>query len=622
MCGLAGIAGRTAEKEQIRAALRCVEHRGPDDHGVYEDSQLSLVHTRLSIIDPSRAGHQPMKDEATGVVIACNGEIYNYRELRLGLDGEDFRSQSDTEVVLRLYLRHGITSINMLRGMFALVIWDPRTRTLHLCRDRFGIKPLYYHHEGDVLAFSSEIKGLTALGVPVSLNRKMVYEYLRYGLTAHNQETFFDQIFGLEPGTILTFREGRIEKTTYWTPHYLAPDEQTSTDIEEEVWEALQEAVGLHLVSDVPIGISLSSGLDSRFLVNLLGKLGRREFHTFTWGYDEPEYDEIIRLEDAEFPSTLERHHLRVRPEEMLDSLQRAIHYFELPLGGLGTLAAYQLMQVPQELGIKVLLSGEGADETFGGYKYYYYSYFRDLSESGQMDLLQWELDCFARTNGERMEIGSPDFRRQVLNESTSVRAPDGTSLGGLDFIGPGLTPWAEEDTGETSETAVTDGLDQLRTAMVRDLTQWKIPKLLWFQDRASMAWGVETRVPFLDHKLVELAYRLPANLIIRDGVSKYLLKHMLQRFCGVDLSSTIKHYVSAPQREWLKGPQYQAVNRYLDEGILAQSNLVNYEAWKSAYAEYAKSPELGNSFFVWKMVNLEALLREFFQNDQPLVRT
>lgn len=215
------------------------------------------------------------------------------------------------------------------------------------------------------------------------------------------------------------------------------------------------------------------------------------------------------------------------------------------------------------------------------------------------------------------MEIGSPNFRRQVLNDTDSVRAPDGTSLGGLDFVGPALAPWAEGDTGESNETTLPDGLDQLRAAMLRDLTKLKVPKLLWFQDRSSMAWGVETRVPFLDHKLVELVYRLPADLIIRDGVSKYLLKRLLQRFCGVDLSSTVKHYMSAPQREWLKGPQYQAVNQYLDEGLLAQSGLVDYESFKGAYAKYSLSPELGNSFFVWKMVNLEALLREFFQHDQ-----
>ena len=559
-----------------------------------------------------------MKDDATGVVIAYNGEIYNYRELKAQLRGESFRSQSDTEVILRLYLRHGMACGKMLRGMFAFAIWDPRSRTVHLCRDRFGIKPLYYHYDGDALVFSSEIKGLIALGVPVKLNLHVVYDYLKYGRTAHTAETFFNPIRSLEPGTVLSLHDGQIQKTTYWSPLNITPEQEPPRDIEEKLWELLQETLGLHMISDVPIGISLSSGLDSQFIVRLLSRIGCGEFHTFTFGYDEPEYDEIIRVQRVKFPLPLTQHYLRTRPEEMLGSLQHAIYYFEGPLGGLGTLSAYRLMQVTRDVGIKVLLSGEGADETFGGYKYYYYAYFRDLYESGQTALLQRELEAFARTNGQRLEMGSADFQRQVLNDTAAVRAPDGTSLGGDGFLGPVLLEWAEEDACQAGKTEKMQRHGHLRAAMLRDLIEFKIPKLLWFQDRASMAWGIETRVPFLDHKLVEFVYRLPANWIIRDGVSKCLPKRLLQRYGSVDYSSSVKHYVATPQREWLKGPLYEVVNRYLDEGCLARSGLVNYTRWKRAYAEYTRSPELGNSFFVWKMINLEAMLQEFFGGRIP----
>lgn len=613
MCGIAGVVGIALQAQQISEGLRSLEHRGPDTHGVYQDSEITLLHTRLSIIDLSAAARQPMKDDASGVIIAYNGEIYNYRELKAQLAGEPFITESDTEVILRLYLRHGMACVDLLRGMFAFAIWDPRTRTLHLCRDRFGIKPMYYWHSRNTFVFSSEIKGMAALGTPLTLNRRVVYEYLKYGRTADNPETFFSPVRSMEPGTILSLKEGQLHETSYWSPLTIMEDQETAGDVEEELWELLQETMRLHLVSDVPVGISLSSGLDSRFIVTLLSQMGHRDFHTFTWGYDEPEYDEIIRLENSGFPSSLTHHHLRCRPEEMLDSLERAVRYFELPLGGLGTLAAYEMMQLPHDFGIKVLLSGEGADETFGGYKYYYYSYFRDLYESGQTELLQRELQAFRRTNGEVLELGSADFQSKVLGETTSVRAPDGTTLGGRDFLGPDLAQWAAEDEAVANGPLELQQHGHLRGVMLRDLTEWKIPKLLWFQDRASMAWGIETRVPFLDHKLVEYMYRLPSNWIIRDGVSKYSLKRLLRRYGGVDHLDTVKHYVSAPQREWLKGPLYQAVNRYLDEGCLAQSGLLDYEGFKGAYAAYAQSPELGNSFFVWKMINLEALLREFF---------
>ena len=617
MCGIAGCVGKMPNPEQIGNTIDRLEHRGPDSRGVYQDAAACLIHTRLSIIDLTSAGNQPMKDDATGVVVILNGEIYNYKELRAGLAGVTFSSQSDTEVLLQIYLRSGMDCARMLRGMFAFAIWDPRIQTLHLCRDRMGIKPVYYHLDSDGLVFSSEIKGIISLGVPPVLNPGTTYEYLKYGRTAHTEETFFKGITSLEPATTLSFCQGQVREETYWSPPQETPEETESQDVEEELWEILKENMRAHLVSDVPVGISLSSGLDSRLIVSVLSELGCSDLHTFTWGYEEPEYDEIIRLEDQKFATPLTQHHLRTRPGEMLDNLERAISFYETPLGGLGTLAGYCMMQLPHDLGIKVLLSGEGADEIFGGYKYFYYSYFRDLFESGKTDLLQRELDAFALTNGEKLTIGSPEFQTQVLNETTSVRAPDGTSLGGREFI---QDSFAELATGSTagnhgSKTSTNDatGLDHLRRVMLRDLTQWKVPKLLWFQDRASMAWGVETRVPFLDHNLVEYAYRLPPNCIIRDGVSKYMLKRLLLRYGGVDHTKLVKHYVSAPQREWLKGPLFQQIIEYLDDGYVVQSGMVDYEAWKNAYFDYAQIPELGNSFFVWKMVNLEAMMGEFF---------
>ncbi len=613
MCGIAGIVGRALQVDAVEKALRAIRHRGPDGHGVCVDEDACLIHTRLSIIDLSEAAGQPMRDQSTGVSIVYNGEIYNYRELRAAMQGEPFSSQSDTEVILRLYLKYGMSCVNMLRGMFAFAIWDPRFRTLHLCRDRFGIKPLYYYCDGGAVIFASEIKGLIALGVSVSLNLSMVYDYLKFGRTAHTSETFFNPVRSLEPGSILSFQEGKTRATTYWSlPSGGEPEDKSDEDIEEEVWELLQETIKLHMVGDVPVGISLSSGLDSQFIVSLLSGIAEYQLHSFTFGYEEQEYDEIIRVQKSKFGLPLIQHYLRTRPEQMLESLKSAIYYFEAPLGGLGTLSAYQLMQLVRDIGIKVLLSGEGADETFGGYKYYYYAYFRDLYEGGQISVLQRELDGFWRTNGDELKIGSADFQKLVLNDTASVRAPDGTSLGEKGFLGPLLLESESESRQRRNGTDTTRKGSHLRRVMLDDLTRLKLPKLLWFQDRASMAWGIETRVPFLDHRLVEFIYRLSPRWIIRNGVSKYLAKRLQQRFKGLGSASGVKHYVATPQREWLKGSLYDTVNRHLDEGCLVKSGLVDYKGWKRAYVEYAGSPALGNSFFVWKMINLEGLLQQF----------
>lgn len=616
MCGIAGMIGPGTSEERLRAAAAAIAHRGPDASGLHRDGATGLVHTRLSILDLSEAANQPMVDADTGVAIVFNGEIYNFLELRDALTGERFATRSDTEVILRLYLHEGMACVARLRGMFAFAIWDPRSGALHLARDRFGIKPLYYGQgDGEVFRFASEAKALFALGATPRFNLPVIADYLRSGRMAHGEETFFEGVLALPPGTTMTVRDGTVTRDTYWSEAQLGdgaaggPSHDPSDDeVDEAVWEALLDALRHHLISDVPVGISLSSGFDSRLLVHMLDHLGRDDLHAFTFGFAEPEYDEIRALDEAGMPGHLVRHDRVVRPDEVLDGLERAIGYYEAPLGGLGSLAAFLLMEQPRRLGVPVILSGEGSDETFGGYKYYYDAYFRDLYERGDHALLRDELAAYAAIMDEPpMRVGDAAFTDRVLGASGGMKAPDGTSLEGRGFLAPRLDCLPAP---RTEPPAAAGG--HLRAAMIRDLKVQKLPKLLWFQDRGSMAWGVETRVPFLDHPLIERVYRLSSRWMIRDGEAKYLPKRLLKKFCGVDFGNTRKHFVATPQREWLKGPLFDAVNAYLDDGALAGAGWIDYPAFKDGYARYAATTELGNSFFVWKMMNLEAFARAF----------
>jgi len=615
MCGIVGYYGSGNQHDNISEALSAISHRGPDDKGIFQDGPVSLAHARLSIIDLSSLGRQPMKDEATGVVIVFNGEIYNYLELRAKLAGESFIGYSDTEVILKQYLKSGISCVSKLRGMFAFAIWDPRIDTIFLCRDRFGIKPLYYCQDGLSLLFSSEIKGILAFGIPAHLNLRVVSDYLRHGLTAHNNETFFAGIHSFPAGTVGTYCQGKLTFSTYWFLDDLNQNCGNGSDIEKEVQHLLKEALQQHLISDVPVAVSLSSGLDSQCITYLLSQVGDGEYQTFTYGFKETEYDEIIRVQQRNFPTSFKQHFLQMNPDEMLGKIQQAIHYFEIPLGGLGTLGQFSLMELVKKHGIKVVLTGEGSDEIFGGYKYYYHAYFRDLYEKKQIQLLQHELQEYSRTNNESLKMDSKEFRDIVLTDTSSVRAPDGSTLGGSGYISQIFEK--QMAAGSNWKAPEFPGHSHLRQAMLRDLFSLKLPKLLWFQDRASMAWGIETRVPFLDHKIAEFVYRCPPDWIIRDGISKYIPKRLFKRFYHVDYTSSVKHYVATPQREWLKGPLFDDIMQYLDGGYFSQSGLVNYPAWQNAYREYAASRELGNSFFIWKMVNMEALLQEFFPQMQ-----
>jgi asparagine synthase (glutamine-hydrolysing) len=599
----------------LEEACARLAHRGPDGHGIFMDDMAGLVHARLAIIDLSPMGAQPMTDPASGVTVVFNGEIYNFRQLKDQLPGVAWRGHSDTEVILNLYLAVGVAVFERLRGMFAIAIWDPRSRQLHLARDRFGIKPLLIQTEGRVLRFGSEVKAILALGADKALNLSVVRDYLEQGRQNHGPATFFRGIHSLAPGHFVTWSDGALsEPRRYWAPDAgPALPLHDPQAVEEIVWEAFLDSLEAHLVADVPVGVSLSSGLDSQLVTRGLAELRRRgraagEVHTFTFGFREGDYDEIRRVDQVDYGLPLVRHARRVLPEDCVPALRRAIRTFESPLGGLGSVASYLMMELARSKGITVLLSGEGSDESFGGYRYYHYARLRELAEAGDPAALAQELEGWAKVSGERLVPGTPAFDAKLFPVATDMRAPDGTSLSGNAFLGRALL---ESPPASPHPSPLGDG--HVRTAMLRDLTSDKLPKLLWFQDRSAMSHGVETRVPFLDHVLFATAAALPSDWLIRDGVAKYALKRVLLRYCGIDAFGPTKHYVATPQREWIKSDIRAPIMDWLDNGLLARSGLVDYPAFRQAYADYAAQADLGNSFFVWKMMDLEALLEEFF---------
>jgi len=608
MCGIAGSAGFQPSFEQLKAARDAIAHRGPDHQGIHTDGAISLVHTRLSVIDNSDAGNQPMVDKSSGVTLVYNGEIYNFQDLRQDIGPDKFIGHSDTEVILRLYLREGIDCIKKLRGMFALAIWDPRSSELHLARDRLGIKPLMYYWRDGKFAFASEAKSLFALGIECELNLAALKDYLESGRVVHDTKSFFAGIDLVPAGTTMTYRDGKLSSTVFWSAYDMLDQPAPEGDIEEQAWELILDVVQRHLVSDVPVGISLSSGLDSQFLLHILSHLGHKEVDAFTYGFEEEIYDEVRRSERTDFPIRIHRHALRIRPETMIQDLETATRFYEVPIMGLGAMSGLNLMALPREKNVPVMISGEGADEAFCGYDHYFNFLCRELFQTGRHAELSEQLEGYARLTGETsMQPEDQEFKRRILGITGELRASDGTSLSGDAFLGKPLI-----DLSNSVASVPANNPQDLRSAMLLDMTSQKLPKVTWFHDRNSMASGVETRVPFLDHVLMEFAYRLPNEWLIRKGSAKYLAKRLLQRFCGVNETKTVKHFVAHPQREWLKYNLFEEINAYLDDGILAQSDYINYPAFKDAYAKYAQQAELGNSFFVWKMLSVETFFRSF----------
>lgn len=563
MCGISGIAGEKVDPGRLRAMVESQRHRGPDSSNAWisGDGRVGLGHNRLSIIDLSDSGNQPMTSADGSLTIVFNGEIYNYLELKAELSGYDFRSRSDTEVILAAYEKWGAACLDRLIGMFALLIHDSRSGILFGARDRFGVKPFYYAAGDDgTMFFASEIKALHAAGIGRMPEESVWAGYLAFGVHENSSSTFWQGINSLPPGHRLELKgdELRIEK---W--YDLAgrigeePDRRPESEVEEEYLSLLAESVRLRFRSDVPVGINLSGGLDSSILLGLVHRVQGSESdvraYTFVTGDDR--YDETRwvagMLEQTRHPSILCG--LRVADVPALAaSVQRSQ---DEPFGGIPTLAYARVFERARADGTIVLLDGQGLDEQWAGYDYY----------AGGGGLVQGSADSPVRP-----ACLAPEFRRQARR-----------------FDPP--APFT----------------DKLRNLQYRDARYTKIPRALRFNDRISMRASTELREPFLDHRLFELALRQPAERKIRGSVHKYLLRKIASDLLPAGIVEAPKRPVQTPQREWLRGELSGWAARLIDAGLeTIGRNWLVPDAVRAEWRKYLDG-EGDNSFFVWQWISL-----------------
>lgn len=610
MCGIFGVIGVIPPDQAVGRVIELLRHRGPDDSGAVRVSDGLLAHTRLSIIDLSPLGRQPMSNHDGSVWITLNGEIYNYLELREELRDYPFRSQTDTEVVLAAYERWGEECLSRLRGMFAFGLWDERRRALLCATDRFSIKPVYYARHREALWFSSEVKPLAACGVPLAANDRAIFAYLAYGLLNHDEETLFRDVYQLRPGTFLRYRDGKLSLARYWDLPAEFPDNQTAEVSLLEVEAALEQAVRLHLRGDVEVALSLSSGLDSNLLRALIAKNGATSRRCYTYCFPGTVYDEGTRVERL---LSQDRHwtlwKTEVRAERLFEELTELVARAEEPIGGLGIYGYWLNARTVADTGVKVLLDGQGADEVFAGYKYYYGLWLGQLADQGREEELSGELAAFNRVHGSSISYPGPAFDALTRRDDpdTLMRAPDGTTMTSS-YLAPEFVRAHEGDALDFPKRFSCP----VRQARYIDLFYLKIPKLLRFQDRCAMAWGVEVRVPYLDHVLVEQLFALPVHVLLRSGFTKVILRQVAERLLPDWPREEPKLYVAAPQREWVKGPLREDVGGLIRDSALGRAGYVDTAALRRQFDGYCLDPELGNSFFVWKFIVLEIWYRGF----------
>lgn len=559
MCGIAGAFNHDIGDLRPACAQRILQNRGPDGQGVYNDAHVTLIHTRLAVIDPSARGAQPMKSACGRYVIVFNGEIYNYRDLRRTLEADyPFTSQSDTEVVLACYARVGPAALDQLRGMFAFAIWDKTEATLFVARDRLGVKPLYFACADKKFAFASRPQALCAL-VP-ALSRAIDQQALRYFMEAGYVPapySIFEGVRKLEPGHFLTVTSQGVQSTRYWSTDNIDTDASLVHANEEELLDELDaligESVRMRLMSDVPLGAFLSGGIDSSLVVAHMARLAQHPVRTFTLGFTDKAFDESGHA--AAVASYLGTEHTceTLAVDDLLALMPTFVKQYDEPFFDYSAFSVMAVSRLARK-SVTVALSGDGGDEAFGGY--HYYRLMAGLQNAHRLPALM-------RRFGGGLLQSAPAQRLRWLGQVVTAECPASAYAfmrGVIKDAGHLMQPALVESTQPLSRlfaqraSALPRNLTFAEIGMRLDLNYTLPDDYLQKIDVGTMAFSLEAREPMLDHKLIEWAARLPLAWKLRNGTNKYLLRKLAYRYLPRHLLDRPKMGFGVPMARWLRG--------------------------------------------------------------------
>lgn len=564
MCGIAGVLGKNSNREILEVMLLAQTHRGPDNTGIWVGENIVLGHNRLSIIDISVDSNQPFTDKKGRYILSYNGEIYNYIELKQLLKPfYEFKTNSDTEVLLAAYMKWGKKCLSRLNGMFSFVIYDTLSHKLFAARDRFGVKPFYYYKNKKNFYFASEIKSLHAAGINKTPNKKVWANYMTYGSYGLPNETFWENIEQLSGGHFLELDNDKlsVQKWYHFEEEIKKYKAASYLEVKEEYTRILKDSIKLRFRADVEVGFNVSGGLDSSTLlafVNLYEE--KNKIKAFTFYSGNSDYDELPWVQ--EMLSITKNPLLKVLlSTENIEKKITEMHLFQdEPFGGIPTLAYSQIFKTAREKGVIVLLDGQGMDEQWAGYDYY------------------------TKNNNFTLQgVNISPFRPKVLNRdfhelSKKIEYPK---------------PFDNE----------------LLNLQYRDLFYTKIPRALRFNDRVSMAYSTELREPFLDYRLVELAFAQPKSYKIREGVQKYMLREIVAKYLDNNITYAPKRPLQTPQREWLQ----KELSDYVENCI---ENIINsdFRDWfrmtelKKEWDSYKKG-NIQSSFHIWQWISISNMI-------------
>ncbi|QSG11360.1 Glucosamine 6-phosphate synthetase [Halapricum desulfuricans] len=614
MCGIGGKLDFEADPPASlgESMAACMPQRGPDDEGVYSDGPVVLAFRRLSILDLSQAGAQPMASDDGLAHIVFNGEVYNYRELREDLNGYSFESGTDTEVVLAAYQEYGIDCLDHLRGMFAFAIWDTQADRLFLARDRLGQKPLFYRHVEDTFWFGSTVKTiLSDSAVEAEPDLPAIREFLTYGYVP-SPATGFAGISTLEPGEYMLVDRDGLRKDSYWSLSFGEQFDDPPAALAHRLRDELREATRLRMRSDVPVGLFLSGGIDSTIVAALMDSLTDRPVETYSIGFDESAYDELehARVVADAFDTN---HHEYTVTTDSTEVLPELVEEFEIPFGDPSALPTYYVAEVASD-DITVALNGDAGDENFAGYDRYRYDRLAGLAGCVPGRLRERVRDIVAELPAGLQRQTPVQHGRRFLRAATGddVERYAEFICHALDDDLRGLWQGPEPaDELATIRAAFdrADGPTRLDALLQVDLGTYLPDDLLVKADRATMAHSVEGRSPFLDHELVEFAARVPAKYKRRDGDGKWLLKRAFEGEIPESILERPKQGFGVPVSEWFRGELRGFAREHLER--LGARDPFDRDALQGLLDEHAAG-RADHGYRLWDLVWLELWYERF----------
>jgi asparagine synthase (glutamine-hydrolysing) len=633
MCGIAGFVTRSGGSPHARAILErmtdSIRYRGPDDSGAYVNGPACLGHRRLSIVDLSPLGHQPMSNETRDVWIVFNGEVFNHADLRPDLEraGHRYQSRSDTETIVHAYEQYGSGCVTRLRGMFAFAIWSERTQTLFCARDRLGIKPFYYFWDGSLFAFASEIKALLEHpAISASFNEDCLAEYLAFGYVS-SEETMFRNIRKLMPGNTLTLRlsdgAGAPEIRSYWDVERSTEEEKSPDAWIAECRQRLEEAVRTRLMADVPLGVFLSGGVDSSAIAALVKRMTSAPVKTFSVGYAEAPYSELGYARETAQAIGTEHREVVIGMEDFFNALPNLVWHEDEPITWPSSVPLYFVAKLASE-DVKVVLTGEGSDELFAGYERYR-RYLWNRKALAWYRMVPSGIRNRIRRSLAESDVHSASLRRKLLH----------TFLGRDESVESLHVDNFYSAFGEDEQRRLLRRPPRTGSAYVNFLEYWNrgasggplwqmlytdqktyLGELLMKQDQMSMANSIESRVPFLDHHFVEFAARVPDSMKLHGATTKYILKKAVEDLIPREIIYRRKMGFPTPLRDWLKDARADRLFDLLrsPDGLIAE--YVDRGALERLIARHRGGLEDATDR-LWRLLNLQ-LWGDRFLSSKP----